>query len=157
MRFDAEHCLISAINNYFRRYHAGETTLVLTDGIGTRVVFEDDMLRSLGVAVHQNSAMPNVVFYDPGHNWLILIDAVTNGRPMDAQRLRQLRKIFVGVSDMLVFISAFATRDAFARKIGEISWESVVWLADDPAHLVHFGGNRMAGARVWEQGVERKE
>ena len=31
------------------------------------------------------------------------------------------------------------------RYLGEISWETEVWVADAPSHLIHFDGERFLG------------
>jgi len=32
-----------------------------------------------------------------------------------------------------------------SRYLGEIAWESEVWVADAPTHLIHFNGTRFLG------------
>ena len=42
--------------------------------------------------------------------------------------------------------SAFRDRLSFRNWMMEISWETEVWLADTPGHLVHFNGEQFFGA-----------
>jgi len=32
-----------------------------------------------------------------------------------------------------------------SRYLGEIAWETEVWVADGPSHLIHFNGERFLG------------
>ena len=36
-------------------------------------------------------------------------------------------------------------REAMGRFLGQISWETEVWIACDPDHVVHFNGERFLG------------
>ena len=45
----------------------------------------------------------------------------------------------------LVFVTAFETRRAMQAFLGQISWESEVWIAEAPEHLIHFNGERFLG------------
>jgi len=36
--------------------------------------------------------------------------------------------------------------------LGEISWESEVWVADAPSHLIHFDGERFLGPYAKKSG-----
>lgn len=46
----------------------------------------------------------------------------------------------------LVFVTAFPNRSIMSRYLGEIAWETEVWVADAPSHLIHFNGSRFLGA-----------
>ena len=41
--------------------------------------------------------------------------------------------------------TAFLDRQAMVRFLGDISWETEVWVADSPTHLIHFNGERFLG------------
>jgi hypothetical protein len=45
----------------------------------------------------------------------------------------------------LVYVTAFPTRAIMARYVAEIAWETEVWAADAPSHLIHFNGLRFLG------------
>ena len=64
---------------------------------------------------------------------------------MSPKRHEELRKLFAGCSAGLVFVTAFPDRQTMVRHLGEISWETEVWLADSPGHMIHFNGERFLG------------
>jgi hypothetical protein len=54
-------------------------------------------------------------------------------------------RLFAGSSAGLVYVTAFPTRQIMARYLAEIAWETEVWIADAPTHLIHFNGVRFLG------------
>jgi len=76
---------------------------------------------------------------------LILAEAVTSHGPVDAKRHEELMSLFANSSAGLVFVTAFPNRALMARYLSEIAWETEVWTADAPSHLIHFNGVRFLG------------
>lgn len=107
--------------------------------------FNQPLLKSLGVDVDSHGKMPDVVIYFQKRNWLILAEAVTSHGPVDAKRHGELVKLFSKSKAGLVFVSAFPDRRTFTKYLESISWETEVWLADNPSHLIHFNGERFLG------------
>ena len=107
--------------------------------------FDEKLLGSLGVTVDSHGKMPDVVIYYPQRGWLILAEAVTSHGPVDAKRHRELMELFAGSKAGLVFVSAFPDRRTLNRYLEAISWETEVWVADNPSHLIHFNGARFLG------------
>lgn len=107
--------------------------------------FDSERLAGLGVTVDSHGKMPDVVLYYPAKNWLLLVESVTSHGPMDAKRHRELAHLFADSTAGLVYVTAFPNRSVMARYLGEIAWESEVWVADAPTHLIHFNGIRFLG------------
>lgn len=78
-------------------------------------------------------------------NWLVLIEAVTSHGPINPKRHGELKKLFKTSTAPLVFVTAFSDRHALNRYIAEIAWETEVWVADNPTHMIHFNGERFLG------------
>lgn len=36
-------------------------------------------------------------------------------------------------------------RAEFRKNVTNIAWETEVWIADNPDHMIHFNGNRFLG------------
>ena len=107
--------------------------------------FDKELLGSLGVAVDSHGKMPDAVLLYQAKNWLLLVESVTSHGPMDAKRHRELAQLFADSKAGLVYVTAFPNRTVMARYLGEIAWESEVWVADAPTHLIHFNGIRFLG------------
>jgi hypothetical protein len=54
-------------------------------------------------------------------------------------------KLFAGAKAGLVYVTAFPNRAIMGRYLGEIAWETEVWVANSPSHLIHFNGERFLG------------
>jgi len=106
---------------------------------------EMDYLKNLGVIIPPAAKMPDVVVHDILHNWLILIEAVTSAGPVDGKRRKELKDLFSGFKNGLVFVTAFVDRDTMRSYLHQISWETEVWIAEYPDHLIHFNGERFLG------------
>ncbi|MGA3079753.1 MAG: BsuBI/PstI family type II restriction endonuclease [Terracidiphilus sp.] len=107
--------------------------------------FEKPLLAELGVGVETHGKMPDVVLHYPGRDWLLLVESVTSHGPVDGKRHAELAKLFAGSKAGLVFVTAFPNRSIMSRYLGEIAWETEVWVADAPSHLIHFNGSRFLG------------
>jgi hypothetical protein len=107
--------------------------------------YDEAALGVLGVAIEQHGKMPDLVVHHVERDWLVLIEAVTSHGPVDAKRHEELRGLFAGSTAGLVFVTAFLNRGTLAKYLSEISWETEVWVAETPTHLVHFNGDRFLG------------
>lgn len=138
--------LIRAIWEEFGPRFVPGGTLVYAGDTGDKWgYFDEQLLASLGINVDNHGKMPDVVIYYPERNWLIIAEAVTSHGPVDAKRHKELQTIFRRCKAGLVFVSAFPNRKTFTKYLEAISWETEVWIADNPTHLIHFNGTRFLG------------
>ncbi|HEV2297654.1 MAG TPA: BsuBI/PstI family type II restriction endonuclease [Candidatus Acidoferrales bacterium] len=107
--------------------------------------FAEALLKSLGVEIESHGKMTDVVVYHEKKNWLVLIEAVTSHGPVNPKRMSELKKLFKGSKAGLVFVTAFLDRQSMLKYLDEISWETEVWVAESPTHLIHFNGERFLG------------
>lgn len=107
--------------------------------------FQKERLAALGVTVDRHGKMPDVVLYFGKKDWLLLVESVTSHGPVDSKRHNELAELFKGAKPGLVYVTAFPDRAIMGRYLGDISWETEVWCADAPTHLIHFNGERFLG------------
>jgi len=107
--------------------------------------FDKDAIKALGVTFNSHGKMPDVVIHHVAKNWLILVEAVTSHGPIDGKRRDELKRLFAVSTAPLVYVTAFMDRSAMVRFLGEISWETEVWVAEAPTHMIHFNGERFLG------------
>ena len=106
---------------------------------------ELNYLQSLGVKLDEHGQFPDVIIHCVKRNWLVLIEAVTSHGPINQKRMNELKALFGSSTAGLVFVTCFPTRRIMNRYLSEIAWESDVWLAEDPDHLIHFNGDKFLG------------
>jgi hypothetical protein len=138
--------LIKAIIEGFAPRFVPGSVLVYAGDTGDKWgYFDKDVLTKLGVAVDSHGKMPDVVLYDPKRHWLLLIESVTHHGPVDGKRHEELARLFAASSAGLVYVTAFPSRSIMAGYLRQIAWETEVWVADAPSHLIHFNGERFLG------------
>ncbi|MBD3812839.1 MAG: restriction endonuclease [Betaproteobacteria bacterium] len=138
--------LIRAIIEDFAPRFAPGSVLVYAGDTGDKWgYFDAALLADLGVDVDSHGKMPDVVLHFTEKNWLLLVESVTSHGPVDGKRHAELAKLFAGSKAGLVYVTAFPNRSIMGRYLGEIAWETEVWVADAPSHLIHFNGVRFLG------------
>lgn len=138
--------LIKAIIEEFAtRFVPGGVLVYAGDTGGKLGYFDRELLGRLGVEVDGHGKMPDVVLHYPEREWLLLVEAVTSHGPVDGKRHGELARLFASSKAGLVYVTAFPSRKVMARYLGEIAWETEVWCADAPTHLIHFNGARFLG------------
>ena len=138
--------LIRAIVEDFAPRYVPKGVLVYAGDTGEKWGYVDEkLLKKLSVVVDSHGKMPDVVIFDRKRNWLLLAEAVTSHGPMDPKRHGELARLFSNSTAGLVYVTAFPNRATMARYLGEIAWETEVWVADAPSHLIHFNGERFLG------------
>jgi len=133
------------IEHFCARFVPGGVVLYVGDAENKFQYFETTYFKRLGVIIDSAAKMPDVVIHDPKRKWLVIGEAVTSAGVVDGKRRRELKKLFAGFRKGLVFVTAFKTRAAMGRFLSQISWETEVWIAEDPDHVIHFNGERFLG------------
>jgi len=138
--------LIKAIIEEFAPRFVQGGMLIYAGDTGEKMgYFDRELLKKLGVEVDSHGKMPDVVIYYPEKDWLLLVESVTSHGPVDGKRHEELMRLFRSSTPGLVYVTAFPSRSVMARYVGEIAWETEVWVADSPSHLIHFDGVRFLG------------
>jgi hypothetical protein len=133
------------IEEFCTRFAPGATAVYIGDAEDKFLHLDVAYLQGLGVVIAPAAKMPDVIVHDSKRNWLLLIEAVVSAGTVDAKRRQELKQLFSGCHAGLIFVTAFENRQTFGRFQQQISWETEVWIADDPDHVVHFNGERFLG------------
>ncbi|RYD59194.1 MAG: methyltransferase [Sphingobacteriales bacterium] len=162
MERDVEHVVIEQNNEIIGRLSPGQHSKLIKDIIldftknfapSSQVLYigdtankgidqAKDELMKLGVRAEDHGKMPDVILYDSRQNWLYLIEAVTSHGPVDGKRYDELQKLFGMSTAGLVYVTAFPDKKTMTKYLADISWETEVWIADNPTHMIHFNGDR---------------
>lgn len=138
--------LIKRIVEEFGGIFVPDGQLVYMGDTGAKQSYSDaDLFAKLGLTLDDHGKMPDVILYCPVRNWLILVEAVTSHGPVDGKRHQELELLFEKACIGRVYVTAFASRAAMSRYLSNIAWETEVWVADAPTHLIHFNGSRFLG------------
>ena len=133
------------IHEFCPRFAPNGVPLYIGDTEEKYAFFDKAGLTALGVEVDSHGKMPDVVIHYTEKNWLLLVEAVTSHGPVDGKRHDELKRLFKNSKAPLVFVTSFRNRSAMVRFLGDIAWETEVWVADAPSHMIHFNGERFLG------------
>jgi hypothetical protein len=139
--------LIKAIIEDFASRFAPGSMLVYAGDTGKKWgYFDEAALAALGVTdIDSHGKMPDVVLHYPERGWLLLVESVTSHGPVDGKRHEELSRLFAKSQAGLVFVTAFPDKATYKKYAGDIAWETEVWIADAPEHMIHFNGSRFLG------------
>jgi hypothetical protein len=133
------------VGEFCPRFTPGARPVYIGDTGKKWAYFDPDYLKVLGVSVEEHGKIPDLCIHFVQKNWLVLIEAVTSHGPVNPKRLVELKTLFSGSKAGLVFVTAFPDRRGLMKYIHEISWETEVWVAEAPDHMIHFNGERFLG------------
>jgi hypothetical protein len=133
------------IERFLPRFTPGAELVYVGDTGHKWRFFDSALLSSLQVSVDDHGKMPDVLLYWRSRNWLVLVEAVTSHGAIDGKRHSDLQHLFAASTAGLVYVTAFPNRVILRRYLSDIAWESEVWVADAPTHLIHFNGERFLG------------
>lgn len=83
--------------------------------------------------------------HDTHRNWLFPVESVTSHGPVNGKRRDELAALFAGATAGLVYVTAFPDRATYRKYCADVAWETEVWIADAPEHMIHFNGSRFLG------------
>ena len=128
------------IESFLPYFGFGAQVLYVGDTTNKFLFRADETLNRIGFFALEHDELPDVVAYSKEKNLLYLVEAVHSTGPMDEIRVRKLKRQLVECRANMVFVTAFLTKKDFRRWVAEIAWETEVWIADSPEHLIHFNG-----------------
>ena len=135
----------AVIEEFAPRFLGDFKCLYLGDTAKRDLIKDECELRSLGFEITLHDKMPDVVLYVPDKDWVVFVECVTSVGPMSASRILEIGKMTPAVSAGKVFVTAFPSRRAYKKFSDQIAWETDVWIAEDPDHMIHLNGDRFIG------------
>jgi hypothetical protein len=135
----------AVVRDFGPRFAPGARVLYLGDTADRHAVLDAAGLAELGVALTEHEKLPDVVLYRSDRRWMYLIEAVTSHGPVSPKRHRELEVAFGKCLVDRIHVTAFPDSAAFRKHASEIAWETEVWLADNPDHMIHFNGEKFLG------------
>ena len=133
------------VEEFAPRFARGAVVLYLGDTAEKRLVIETEMLAKLHVPEMNHEKLPDVVLYDEQREWLFLVEAVATHGPVSPKRHAELEAALQGTPAGRVYVTAFMDFTAFKKYASDIVWESEVWIAEFPDHMIHFNGDKFLG------------
>ena len=104
-------------------------------------------LQKLGFEITLHDKMPDVVLYREDVDWIYFIESVTSVGPMEPKRILEIQEMTKAVKSGKIFITAFLDFKTYKQFSDKLAWETEVWLAELPDHMIHLNGDKFIGPR----------
>ena len=135
------------LEEFAPRFAQGTECLYVGDTEKKSLLKEDARLYELGFEITQHDTMPDVVLYSPDKKWIYFIEAVTSVGPMSPNRIIELETLTKNVTAGKIYVTAFLDFKTYKKFSESLAWETEVWLAEMPDHMIHLNGDKFMGPR----------
>ena len=135
------------IQEFAPRFAPNSECLYVGDTIEKDLVKNVDKLKELGFEITLHDKMPDVVLYREDKDWIYFVESVTSVGPMDAKRILEITEMTKSVAAGKIFVTAFLDFRTYKRFSENLAWETEVWIAEMPEHMIHLNGDKFLGPR----------
>ncbi len=133
------------IEAFLPRFGKGCQVLYIGDTANKLLFLAKEALEQLCFFELSHDELPDVIAFQPEKNWLYLIEAVHSSGSINEERMFELKRLTQNCTAELIFVTAFLTKADFRKWAANIAWETEVWIAENPDHLIHFNGDKFLG------------
>jgi adenine-specific DNA-methyltransferase len=138
---------VAIVEEFGPRFAPGAKLIYLSDTAKKTLILDRDAFAKLGLSFSQHGKFPDVILYASRKKWLFLIEAVTAHGPISPKRQVELEKLFNKCKAKKIYVTAFLDFTTYKKYSNDIAWETEVWIAEMPSHLIHYNGDKFLGPR----------
>lgn len=138
---------VAIVEEFGPRFAPGAKLIYLGDTAKKTLIFAEALFAKLGISVSEHGKFPDVILYDSKKKWLFLIEAVTTHGPVSPKRHVELEKLFEKCKAGKIYVTAFLDFATYKKYANDIAWETEVWIAEMPSHMIHLNGDKFLGPR----------
>ena len=135
------------VEQFLPRFGYGAKVVYIGDTTQKSLYNDLPLAEKLRLDLDPAKKIPDVIAYSESKSWLYLIEAVHSFGPISNERRMDLAKFAAKSGSGLVFVTAFLDLKAFRKCAADIGWETEVWIAAEPDHMLHWNGDRFMGPR----------
>lgn len=139
------------IEEFAPRFAPNSECLYVGDTIQKDLVKNVEKLSELGFEITLHDKMPDVVLYREDKNWIYFIESIISVGPMDSKRIVEIETMTKNVTAGKIYVSAFPDFSTFKKFSDRLAWETEVWIADMPDHMIHLNGDKFLGPRNYKK------
>lgn len=135
------------IEQFAPRFAPNCECLYVGDSIKKDLIKNNSKLKELGFEITLHDKMPDIVLYKADKDWLYFIEAVTSVGPMDYKRVNEINNMTKNVKSGKIYVTAFSDFLTYRKFSTFLAWETEVWIAGMPDHMIHLNGDKFLGPR----------
>ena len=135
--------LIKAIIEEFRAQFLPTSNIVYVGDTMNKTAYRDKkLLKRLHISCDEHGKLPDVILFVSKENWWVVVESVTSHGHISAKRNIELEELLKDSTADKIYVSAFPDKTTMKKYISDIAWETEVWIADNPTHLIHLNGTK---------------
>lgn len=136
-----EHNLLQKkiVEDFLSLFGMGAEVLYIGDSTDKYLHRDTEALQQLHITL-EHGTLPDIVAYSREKNLLFFIEAYHSSNPMNSERVNTLKQLVVDSGANVVFVTAFLNKQEGLKHLKEIAWETEVWFANVPEHMIHLNG-----------------
>jgi len=135
------------IEEFAPRFAENSECLYVGDTIQKDLVKNEKKLKELGFEITLHDKMPDIVLYSEDKNWIYFVESVTSVGAMEPKRIKEIEEMTENVLAGKIYVTAFLDFKTFKKFSESLAWETEVWIADMPDHMIHLNGDKFLGPR----------
>lgn len=141
--------LQKAIIEEFAPRFAPNSIVVYVGDTKDKDLYKDkNILKELHIAMGEHEKLPDVILYQKEKRWVYFIEAVTSVGPISPKRMVEIGEMTSECGYGKIYITAFLDMKTFKKFAEDLAWETEVWLAEMPDHMIHLNGDKFMGPRA---------
>jgi hypothetical protein len=132
--------LLAVLTKFVPHFVPEATLLYIGDITNKLMVSKQEQLEKLNVPIIAHDQLPDIILYQEARNWLYLIEIVTSESqgPVSHERRQELERILANCTAERLYLSVFQKLADFARYASDVAYESHIWIAERPEHMIHY-------------------
>lgn len=135
------------IEEFAPRFAPNSECLYVGDTVEKNLVKNVEKLKDLGLEITLHDKMSDVVLYREDKDWIYFVESVTSVGPMEPKRILEIGEMTKKVTAGKIFVTAFLDFKTYKKFSELLAWETEVWIAEMPEHMIHLNGDKFLGPR----------
>ena len=136
------------IEEFAPRFAPNSIVLYVGDTRDKDLYKDEKILKELHITMGEHEKLPDIILYQEEKGWVFFIEAVTSVGPISPKRMIEIGEMTNKCGYGKVYITAFLNMKTFTKFAQDLAWETEVWLAEMPDHMIHLNGNKFIGPRI---------
>lgn len=133
---------VAVIEKFGPCFAPGAVVLYIRDKFGKEMIYEKDELEKLGIVTVRLDKLPDIILYHAGKDRLYFIEAGGAHRAITCKRKKVFEQICKNCNVARMHVTAFPDFRMYGKYASHIAWETEVWIAEMPEHMIHYNGDR---------------
>ncbi len=138
---------VALVEEFGPRFAPDAKLIYIRDTKQKTLVLDKAAFTKLGILVSEHGKFPDMILYNSRKKWLFLIEAVTTRDFISPKRQQELERLFKKCKAGKIYVTAFLEFATYIKYADQIAWDTEVWIAEMPSHMIHFNGDKFLGPK----------